>query len=65
MLLHHRTLQDKTIWIEPMVDKDFPRHGAFMKEMVGGKTIFCASKKDQQECIDYARQRGYVIPFGF
>jgi hypothetical protein len=65
MVLHHKTIPGKRLIIEPNVDSNFPRHGAFLSERVGDKAIFSALKASQEECIQYAKKYGYDVPFGF
>lgn len=70
MILRHGFIKGQTLHIDPMIDKSYPNHSAFMSvkqdwKSEYHKTSYCACMKSQEDAIKYAKQRGYIVPIGF
>jgi hypothetical protein len=70
MKLNHSSIAGQSVTIEPMVDRAYPNHSAFLAvrhDWKGEyhKTSFCSVMRDQDSAIAWARERGYIVPVGF
>lgn len=65
MLLKHSFQPDQVLVIEPLQDKNFPRHSAFMSVRNKDRAIYSAIMDTQAHAIEYAKRFGYIVPFGF
>ena len=67
MKLQHLRIAGQSIVIEPLQDKNFPRHSAYLAVRQDWKSIplYCAMFKSQAKAIEYAKSFGYNVPIGF
>ena len=67
MKLDHLRIKGQSLIIEPLQDKNFPRHSAYMSVRQDWKEIplYSAMMKSQDAAIAYAKSFGYNVPVGF
>lgn len=66
MKFQHNFITGKTCSIEPLYDKNFPRHGAFLTIRQEGKRepIYMKMLTSFSEGITYCKHYGYEVPIG-
>ena len=67
MKLKHLRIQGQSLVIEPLQDKNFPRHSAHMTVWQDWKKSpsYSAMMINQDAAIAYAKSFGYDAPIGF